>query len=74
MWYRIIPVGSAALYTDLADMTDYMLYGAKGSEKRMSVRPALGQVLDYGRFIDAHDAVLLPEPPTADLVDLLQAA
>ncbi|HTY30040.1 hypothetical protein [Mycobacterium sp.] len=50
--YRIIPAGSAALYSDLADVTENILYEAKGSVDRVSVRLALGQVLDYGRFVD----------------------
>ena len=39
----------------------------------MSVRLALGQVLDYGRFVSGSRlAVLLPETPPADLVELLE--
>lgn len=72
--YKIIPVGSAALYSDLADVTSNTLYEAKGSADRMSVRLALGQVLDYGRYVpDARLAVLLPEAPAADLVELLDS-
>jgi hypothetical protein len=71
--YRIIPAGSTALYSDLADVTANILYEAKGSADRMSVRLALGQVLDYGRFVvGSHLAVLLPEAPPADLVELLE--
>lgn len=71
--YRIIPVGSGALYSDLADTTANILYEAKGSVDRMSVRLALGQVLDYGRYVDgAALAVLLPHAPAADLVELLE--
>jgi hypothetical protein len=74
MRYRIIPVGSATLYSDLADVTDNVLYEAKGSAERMSVRLALGQVLDYGRYVEGSRlAVLLPEAPAADLVELLEA-
>ncbi|MGO9734369.1 hypothetical protein [Mycobacterium sp.] len=71
--YRIIPVGAAAtLYSDLADVTENILYEAQGSADRMSVRLALGQVLDYGRFVErSRLAVLLPEAPPADLVELL---
>lgn len=72
--YRIDPVGSATLYSDLADVTDYVLYEAKGSAERMSVRLALGQVLDYGRYVqESRLAILLPEAPAADLVELLEA-
>lgn len=71
--YRIAPVGSAALYSDLADTTTNVLYEAKGAADRMSVRLALGQVLDYGRYVEgARLAVLLPEAPPADLVELLE--
>lgn len=74
MRYRIVPVGSAALYSDLADVTANVLYEAKGSADRMSVRLALGQVLDYGRYVERSQlAVLLPEAPTADLVELLES-
>ena len=70
--YRIM-TGSATLYSDLADLTENILYEAKGSADRMSVRLAIGQVLDYGRFVDGSRlAVLLPEEPhAADLVELL---
>jgi hypothetical protein len=72
--YRIIPNGSTKLYSDLADVTANILYEAKGSAERMSVRLALGQVLDYGRFVKGSQlAVLLPEAPVADLVELLEA-
>jgi hypothetical protein len=74
MRYRIIPVGSATLYSDLADVTDNVLYEAKGSAERMSIRLALGQVLDYGRYVEGSRlAILLPEAPAADLVELLEA-
>ena len=52
-----------------------MLYEAKGSAERMSIRLALGQVLDYGRYVEGSRlAILLPEAPAADLVELLEAA
>ncbi|MGB8209205.1 MAG: hypothetical protein WCF69_16665 [Mycobacterium sp.] len=73
MRYRIIPVGSTTLYSDLADITDNVLYEAKGSADRMSVRLALGQVLDYGRYVEGSRlAILVPEAPAADLVELLE--
>lgn len=73
MRYRIVPQGSAALYSDLADVTDNIIYEAKGSAERMSVRLALGQVLDYGRYVEGSRlAILLPEVPAADLVELLE--
>jgi len=73
MRYRITPAGEPPIYSDLADTTDNVVYEAKGSADRMSVRLALGQVLDYGRFIEGSRlAVLLPERPADDLIDLLE--
>lgn len=72
--YRIVPIGSPALYSDLVDITHNIIYEAKGSADRMSVRLALGQVLDYGRYVaGARLAVLLPGAPAADLVELLES-
>jgi hypothetical protein len=70
--YKIkTPTGT--FFTDTADVTTEVLYEAKGTAERMSVRLALGQVLDYGRYVkDSALAVLLPEPPAADLVELLE--
>jgi hypothetical protein len=66
------PVG--ILYTDAADTTANILYEAKGTAERMSVRLALGQVLDYGRYVrHCALAVLLPGPPAADLIELLES-
>jgi nucleoid DNA-binding protein len=73
MRYRITPAGTPPLYSDLADTTENTLYEAKGSADRMSVRLALGQVLDYGRYIPGSRlAVLLPGAPADDLVGLLE--
>ncbi len=70
--YRITtPAG--VLYTDVADTSNAVLYEAKADADRMSVRLALGQVLDYGRYVQGTElAVLLPGMPSADLVDLLK--
>jgi hypothetical protein len=65
-------VGS--LFTDLYDQTDAELVEAKGAASRTDVRLALGQILDYDRFVESdHRAILLPVRPAADLVDLLTA-
>lgn len=62
------------LYTDAADVTSGVVYEAKGDTDRMSVRLALGQVLDYGRYVEGSDlAVLFPGMPAADLVELLES-
>ena len=61
------------LYTDAADTTAEVLCEAKGTAERMSVRLALGQVLDYGRYVKHCSlAILLPGPPAADLIELLE--
>jgi len=70
--YRITtPAG--VLYTDVADTSNAVLYEAKADADRMSVRLALGQVLDYGRYVQGTKlAVLLPGMPSPDLVFLLK--
>jgi hypothetical protein len=71
--YRITYPGLPPLYSDLADATANVLYEAKGSAARMSVRLAIGELLDYGRRVSGtFMAVLLPEAPTNDLIDLLK--
>jgi 5-methylcytosine-specific restriction protein A len=69
-----ITTPAGVLFTDTADITDGVLYEAKGTAERMSVRLALGQVLDYGRYVKGAElAVLLPGTPAADLVELLES-
>lgn len=51
-----------------------ILYEAKASSSRSSVRMAIGQLADYRRHITVPDlrcALLLPERPTPDLCDLI---
>ncbi|MFB6437361.1 hypothetical protein ACFCVY_11340 [Streptomyces sp. NPDC056411] len=64
--------------TDLYDATDHVLYEAKGSNSREDVRMALGQILDYSRYVEmpSHDGeptrvILLPAAPAPDLYSLL---
>ena len=62
------------MYSDLADLTANVLYEAKGTAERMSVRLALGQVLDNGRYVhNSLLAALLPEAPAGDMVELLES-
>jgi hypothetical protein len=74
---KIVPPGEAKpLFTDLFDRTTNTLIEAKGSVERGSIRMAIGQLADYSRFVDsgpARRAVLLPEHPRQDLVDLLDS-
>ncbi|MGK5532886.1 restriction endonuclease [Streptomyces sp. URMC 129] len=74
---RIRPIGEVrALYTDLYDVTDNLLVEAKGSVTREAIRMAVGQLYDYRRHIPADPrlAVLVPEQPRSDLIDLCAAA
>jgi hypothetical protein len=69
-----ITTPTGVLFTDTADITAGVLYEAKGTAERMSVRLAVGQVLDDGRYMKGAElAVLLPGPPAADLVELLES-
>lgn len=62
------------LRTDLYDSTDGVLYEAKASSSRDSIRLAIGQLFDYRRHIrpePARLAILLPEAPEKDLRELI---
>ena len=72
--YRVTPDGAlSALYTDAYDSVNHVLYEAKGTATREAVRMALGQLLDYSRWVPGLPrlAVLLPARPANDLVSLL---
>jgi len=77
--YRIATAGSSGnQFTDLADETAKILYEAKGVTNRMSVRLALGQVLDYGRYVKnrypgTELSLLLPQSPPGDMIELLES-
>ncbi len=63
-----------ALYTDLFDLDREEVVEAKSSASRNHVRLALGQVLDYARYVDHKSrAVLLPSDPGTELVQLLHS-
>ncbi|MFD5463327.1 hypothetical protein ACFWIQ_10955 [Kitasatospora sp. NPDC127059] len=68
---------ATTLKTDLYDVTDNVLYEAKGTVRRDDVRMAIGQLFDYRRHIDAPEglglAVLLPGDPGKDLRALLDS-
>ncbi|PRX97915.1 restriction endonuclease [Allonocardiopsis opalescens] len=70
---RLVPPNeSRPLYSDLWDETTGELIEAKATVVRDSIRMAVGQLLDYGRFADARSlAVLLPSRPRPDLVTYL---
>jgi hypothetical protein len=70
---RVVPPGEGApLYSDLWDVTDRDLVEAKGNVTRDQMRHAVGQLLDYGRFVEAKTrTVLVPSEPRADLLAFL---
>lgn len=73
---QIQPAGQAhPIYTDLFDATDNVLYEAKSDSSRESVRMAIGQLLDYRRFLpeETQLAVLVPTKPARDLCELLRS-
>lgn len=65
---RIAPAGELKpLFTDLYDKTGNVLIEAKGSVTREEFRMALGQMLDYRRFLAGPAcAILAPFRPRAD--------
>lgn len=72
---KIRPIGeSSYLFTDTYDVDSKILYEAKSSSDRATVRLAVGQLLDYLRFLpEAGGAVLLPDEPTYDLQKFVAA-
>jgi hypothetical protein len=70
---RVLPAGeSAPLYSDLWDVTTSDLIEAKATVSRESLRMAVGQLLDYGRFVEAESrTVLVPSRPRGDLLSYL---
>ncbi|WP_182543064.1 restriction endonuclease [Halosaccharopolyspora lacisalsi] len=70
---QIVPPGeSRPLYSDVWDKTTNELVEAKSSVTRDQLRTAVGQLLDYGRFIEAERwTVLVPLRPRADMLDYL---
>ena len=73
-----IPGSSVILEPDLIDETERLVIEAKVSGARGYVRTAIGQVLDYQHLLSQHGheyspAVLVPFPPSDDLISLLDA-
>jgi hypothetical protein len=74
---KIVPPGEAKpLFCDLIDNNTNTLYEGKGTVERGAIRMAIGQLLDYSRFVEPtpHLAVLLPAEPRSDLQELLRVA
>jgi hypothetical protein len=67
------PPGEPAPFrSDMYDRTTNTLIEAKGSIARPAFRMAIGQLLDYARFVKPPPAksILLPEKPRSDLIKL----
>ena len=75
-WLTITPPGqSRPLFADLFDNTTSELCEAKSSAERGYIRTAIGQLMDYGRYLEpATQAILLPERPSSDLLELIKIA
>lgn len=71
----IRPAGSvSSLYTDVWDPDERELYEVKSSSSRQNVRMAVGQLLDYSRYIDGPEikcVVVIPHDPGKDLQDFI---
>jgi hypothetical protein len=69
----VVPAGEPApIYSDLWDQTGNELIEAKGLVTREQLRMAVGQLLDYRRFVDhSRLAILVPTRPRPDLLRYL---
>jgi hypothetical protein len=74
--WKIVPPGEIRpLFTDLYDAQANELVEAKGTATRLAIRQAIGQLYDYRRHVPAAApslAVLVPDRPSEDLLDLLR--
>ena len=64
----------STLYTDVWDPAERELYEVKSSSSRQNIRMAIGQLLDYSRYIDGSEfkcVVVIPEYPGEDLIDFV---
>jgi hypothetical protein len=70
-----VPPGEGApLYSVLWDESALELVEAKGNVTRDQMRHAVGQLLDYGRFVGARRrSVLVPTRPRPDLLAYLRS-
>lgn len=66
--------GGRPMFTDVCIKEKRELVEAKGASSREHIRGALGQILDYARYVD-HSllTVLLPTQPSEEMVSLLIA-
>jgi hypothetical protein len=68
--------GTSPMYNDIWVEDRRHLIEAKGETTRGNVRMAIGQLIDYGRFVEdvRATAVLLPKEPSDDLKKFVKAA
>jgi hypothetical protein len=68
------PDAAGPLYSDIFNKRRNQLIEAKADSSRGNVRMAIGQLVDYARFIDSPTdrAILLPAKPPRDLIELLK--
>ncbi len=72
----VVQVEQEVIRADLFDRSELILYEAKASADRQKIRMAIGQLLDYRRFIvpEPQLRVLVPAQPNPDLCRLLAVA
>lgn len=71
--HKIPTPAGALMYTDLFNLSTDELIEAKASSSRHHIRAALGQILDYARFVDHQSlSLLLPTRPALEMIDLLK--
>lgn len=73
---QVLPQGEAKpIFSDLYVPEIPLLVEAKGTVERGSIRMALGQLMDYRRFVNgARCAILLPSQPRTDIIELVRSA
>jgi hypothetical protein len=73
---QVLPAGEVKpVFSDLYVPEIPLLVEAKGTVERGSIRMALGQLLDYKRFVEqARCAILVPSQPRPDIVKLVRSA
>jgi hypothetical protein len=72
---QILPAGEVKpIFSDLYVPEIPLVVEAKGTVERGSIRMALGQLLDYRRFVDqVRCAILVPYEPRPDIVELVRS-
>lgn len=73
MRQKITTAAGELLLTDLYDISTGTLIEVKSSTDRPTLRMALGQILDYARYVE-HEAltILVPEAPLEEMIEMLK--